>query len=78
MIKEAALKTKGSGGPSGIDANGFRRMLASKSFKKSSASLCDAIAMLAKRLCTELVHPATIELILARRLIPLDKSNGEV
>ena len=50
MIKEAALKTKGSGGPSGIDANGFRRMLASKSFKKSSASLCDAIAMLAKRL----------------------------
>ena len=29
--------------------NGFR-MLASKSFKKSSASLCDAIAMLAKRL----------------------------
>ena len=78
MIKETALKTKGSGGPSGIDANGFRRMLASKSFKKSSASLCDAIAMLAKRLCTELVHPATIELILARRLIPLDKSNGEV
>ena len=50
MIKETALKTKGSGGPSGIDANGFRRMLASKSFKKSSASLCDAIAMLAKRL----------------------------
>ena len=77
MIK-VALKKKGSGGPSGIDANGFRRMLASKSFKKSSASLCDAIAMLAKRLCTELVHPATIELILARRLIPLDKSNGEV
>ena len=49
-IKEVALKKKGSGGPSGIDANGFRRMLASKSFKKSSASLCDAIAMLAKRL----------------------------
>ena len=78
MIKEVALKKKGSGGPSGIDANGFRRMLASKSFRKSSASLCDAIAMLAKKLCTELVYPATIEPILARRLIPLDKSNGEV
>ena len=78
MIKEVALKKKGSNGPSGIDANGFRRMLASKSFRKSSASLCDAIAMLAKKLCTELVHPATIEPILARRLIPLDKSNGEV
>ena len=78
MIKEAALKTKGSGGPSGIDANGFRRILASKSSKKSSASLCDTITMLAKRLCTELVDPATIEPILASRLIPLDKGNGEV
>ena len=77
MIKEAALKTKGSGGPSGIDANGFRRVLASKSFKKSCASLCDAIAMLPKRLCTELVDPATIEPILASQLIPLDKGNGE-
>ena len=77
MIKEAALKTKGSGGPSGIDANGFRRMLASKSFKKSSASLCDAIAMLPKGLCTELVDPAAIEPILASQLIPLDKGNGE-
>ncbi|EDO37442.1 predicted protein [Nematostella vectensis] len=60
------------------DANGFRRMLASKSFKKSSTSLCDAIATLAKKLCTELVDPATIEPILANRLIPLDKGNGEV
>ena len=78
MIKEAALKTKDSGGPSGIDANGFRRIIASKSSKKSSASLCDTITMLAKRLCTELVDPATIEPILASRLITLDKGNGEV
>ena len=77
IIKEVALETKGSGSPSGIDLNGFRKMLASKSFKKSSASLCDAIAMLAKRLCTELLDPATIEPILASRLIPLDKGNGE-
>ena len=30
MVRDAALRTKGSGGPSGIDANGFRRMLACK------------------------------------------------
>ena len=48
-------------------------MLASKSFKKFSANLCDAVAMLARRLCTELVDPATIEPVLANRLIPLDK-----
>ena len=30
MVRDAALRTKGSGGPSGVDASGFRRMLASK------------------------------------------------
>ena len=30
MIREAALRTKGSGGPSGVDANGFKRILACK------------------------------------------------
>ena len=29
MVREAALKTKGSGSPSGVDSNGFRRMMAS-------------------------------------------------
>ena len=33
MIRVAALRTKGSGGPCGVDANGFRRMMACKSFK---------------------------------------------
>ena len=31
MVREAALRTKGAGGPSGIDANDFRRIMASKS-----------------------------------------------
>ena len=54
-------------------------MLACKSFKKaSSTGLCDAIVVLAKRLCTEFIDPLTIEPILANRLIPLDKGNGEV
>ena len=34
MIREAALRTKGSGGPSRVDANGFKRILTCKSFKK--------------------------------------------
>ena len=78
MIKEAALKTMGSRGSSRVDANGFRRILASKSFKKSSANLCNAVAVLTRRLCTELVDLATIEPVLANRLIPLDKGKGEV
>ena len=54
MVRDAALRTKGSGGPSGVDANGFRRILASKSFKKSGTDLCVAIAAKARRLCTRI------------------------
>ena len=78
MIRSAALKTKGSGGPCGIDANGFRRILACKSFKQSSVKLCDEIAMLAARLCTTYIDPGSIEALLACRLIPLDKGDGSV
>ena len=78
MVREVALRTKGSCGTSCVDSNGFKRMLACKSFKKSSMNLCDSLATLGRRLCTEFVDPLTIELILASRLIPLDKGNGDV
>ena len=78
MIREAALTTKGAGDPSNVDANGFQRILASKSFKKSASNLCDALVTLTRRLFTEYIDPATIEPIQASRLIPLDKGNGEV
>ena len=77
-LREVALRTKGSGGPSGVDANGFKRILACKSFKISSINLCESIDTLTRRLCTELIDPLTIESIVTSRLIPLDKGNGEV
>ena len=52
--------------------------MACKSFKRSSINLCESIATLTRRLCTEFVHPLTIEPIVASRFIPLDKGNGEV
>ena len=58
--------------------NGFKRILASKSFKKSSSNLCDALATMTKRLCTEYVVPVSIEAITVNRLIPLDKGEGAV
>ena len=61
-----------------IDANGLRRILASKSFKKSGTDLCEAIAAKTRRLCTECIDPVGIEAILANRLIPLDKGEGAV
>ena len=78
MVRDATLRTKGSGGPSGVDANGFRRILTCKSFKRSGTELCEAIASMTKRLCTEYVDPRGLEAILANRLIPLDKGEGAV
>jgi len=78
MIRQSALRTKRSGGPSGIDVNGFRRILACKSFKQSSSKLCEALATMTKMLCTTYVDPTTIEALVASRLIPLDKGEGSV
>ena len=78
MVRQAALRTKGAGSPSGVDANGFRRILACKSFKQSSLRLCEAIATMIRTLCTQYIDPTTVEPLVASRLIPLDKGEGAV
>ena len=52
VVGQAALRTNGSGGPSMVDANGFRRTLACKSFKQSSTTLCEALATMTRTLCS--------------------------
>ena len=76
MIRDAALKTKGSGGPTGVDENVFKRILACKSFRHSSIALCEALATLTRTMCTEYVDPPSLEALVASRLIPLDKGVG--
>ena len=73
-IRDAALKTTGAAGPSGVDTDGWRRLCLS--FQRASNDLCEALASLARRLCTEFVDPAGIEALLTCRLIPLDKCPG--
>ena len=73
-IRAAALRTTGAAGPSGMDAVGWRRLCAS--FNAASNDLCEAMASLAKRLCTEFVDPVGIDAFFACRLIPLDKCPG--
>ena len=73
-IKSAALHTSGAAGPSGIDALGWRRLCTAH--KSASVELCHSLALVAKRLCTELVDPAGIAPLLACRLIALDKNPG--
>ena len=52
--------------------------MACKSFKQSSTKLCEAIAIITRTLCTTYIDPATIEPLVASRLIPLDKGEGAV
>ena len=78
MVRQTALRTKASGRPCGVDANGFRCILASKSYKQSATKLCDAIATMTKSLCTKYVDPESIEPLVASRLIPLEKGEGVV
>ena len=73
-IKTAALRTDGAAGPSGIDARGWRRLCAS--FHSASTDLCHSLALLARRLCSQFVHPDGLSALLACRLIALDKNPG--
>ena len=78
MIREAAIKTKGAAGPSGQDADQWRRILASKNYGKYSSDLREAMACMLKTICRQEVdvERRSIEAVLACRLIPLDKNPG--
>ena len=76
IVREAALRTKSSSGPSGIDAVGVRKMVTCKSFKASSVKLCDALALFTRNFCMQYVDPVSIKRLIECRLITLDKGDG--
>ena len=73
-IKKAAMRTHGSHGPSGLDANEWRRILTH--FGQQSVEISKTIAKIAKKLATEELDPELMEPYNACRLIPLDKNPG--
>ena len=75
-IHRAALTTKGSGGPTAVDADAWKRFLCSKSFGSVCNELCESVAILARQLSTENIPPGAIKFLVAGRLIALDKSPG--
>ena len=76
-VLKAALQLNGSGGPTLVDAEGWKRMLCSKSYGNVSTNLCHAVADLAKKLCREEVHPDSLNEYVACRLIPLNKGDDK-
>ena len=76
LILKSAKITRGSAGPSGLDADVWRRILCSSSFGHLSGEIRDSVAGMCRRLCTEHVDPSSISAITNCRLIPLDKQPG--
>ena len=68
-IRQAALHTHGAAGPSGVDAHAWCRFCSS--FQGASTDLCNALAAVAKRLCTVNIHPDGLATFVACQLIPL-------
>ena len=75
-IQTAAKITKGAAGPSGMDTEMWKRILCSKKFGTVCTDLCDGIARLCRRLCTEYVDTSGLDALISCRLIPLDKNPG--
>ena len=77
IIFDSAVKTKSSAGPSGIDAELYRRILSSKNFVAEGKTLREEIATLTRKMLKFNYHPSLLEGYTACRLIPLDKNPGD-
>ena len=56
MIRKAAIGTKGDSGSSGMNVDGWRRILASNNFGTSSIDLRKTFANVVQKLSTDLVQ----------------------
>ena len=74
LIERVAVQCKGSAGPSGLDADAWRRLCVS--LKGPSTKMCQSLASLARLLATKEVSPSAVGPLMACRLIALDKNPG--
>ena len=71
LILKAAMLTKHGFGPSGLDADGWRKILISCSFGAASSDLRKTFVLFVKRLCLEEIKNAeSLESFITCRLIP--------
>ena len=74
LVRKHAMKTHGSAGPSGLDADDWRRLLSA--FEQTSTNLCKLVAKFAKRLTTSIIPPHDLITYNGCRLVALDKCPG--
>ena len=66
------MKTHGKAGPSGLDADHWRRLLSA--LGQTSKNLCKLVAKFAERLATPIIPPDDLIAYNGCRLVALDKS----
>ena len=74
LVQKPAMKTLGCAGPSRLDADDWRRLLAT--FGQTSMNLCKLVAMFFKRLATSIIPPDDLIAYNGCRLVALVKSPG--
>ena len=84
-VQEAAARTKGGSGPSGMDADNWRHIIGSRKYGKASSDCREAIALMTRTICTEQIElcyqaddcvTSSLEALLSCRLVPLNKNPG--
>ena len=76
LIAKVASQIKGGSGPSGMDAQGWRKILVSKVYGQEGEDLRKVYAEVIKKMCREKINDKSLESFLACRLVPLDKKPG--
>ena len=80
LIKKEAIRTKEGSDSSGLDADGWQRIMISSCFGTATSDLRKASAELVKNLCITNISNnndcASLESLVACRLIPLNKNPG--
>ena len=80
LIKKAAIRTKRGSGQSGLDTDGWRKIIVSSYFGTATSDLRKAITELVKKLfITNISNSndcASLKSLVACRLIPLNKNPG--
>jgi hypothetical protein len=74
LVKKCTLRMKGAAGVSQQEDALWHKMVTG--YKGSSATLCNAVAIIARRLATEHVDPNGLQALLANRGIAIDKCPG--
>ena len=74
LVQKHAIKAHGSAGPSGLDADDWRRQFSA--FVQSSTNLCKLVSKFAKRLATSIISTDDLIAYNSCQLVALDKCPG--